>query len=118
MVSANDSLPTAAWQFVLHLRVSLDLVRARRMYFVLGCLGTANYWTTIPFLLVMAAFSVFGIVSPGRVTRGKVRAWQYRLLCGCLLVFSLVGVASAVREARERPNCEEVAAVPAPERGP
>lgn len=75
-----------------------------------ACLGTANYYTTIPFLLVLGAVGLLMLVRPGQFRRAGEQAegWSARLVPLVIVAFASWGIPSAVREARERPDCEPV----------
>lgn len=73
---------------------------------MIGCLGTANYYFTIPFLVVMFCVAMVQVWLPGWFPTGNLPRWRIRLLGLVGLVVAPVFIVLALEEAHERPNCE------------
>lgn len=77
--------------------------------FTLGCLGTANYFTTIPLFLLMAGLGISFVYSPDwparRMNQAKQPLWYIRSGGVLIVIVALVLSAMAVHEARSDPHC-------------
>ena len=73
---------------------------------ILSCLGRANYWVTVPFLLFVAALALVMVLRPARVRFNATSLVEIRMIGAAALLMAFWMLPQALREARERPNCE------------
>ena len=76
---------------------------------VMGCLGAANYWTTIPFFIAVGVIAVLQVWLPNWYPTLGAPRWKLRAFGLIAIVVVPFAVADAASEARDRPNCEPVA---------
>lgn len=82
---------------------------------LVGCLGTANYWTTLPFLLVIAALACLVLVSPHTARRLPGRDYSdgwTRVFGLAILTVAIVMGSLAIHEARTDPDCMAESSAP------
>lgn len=73
---------------------------------MIACLGSWNYWTTLPFMTVFAVVAALGVVFPQWLRFWPVPMWARRAIAAVLLVGVVaVAIPSALREARNNPDC-------------
>lgn len=75
---------------------------------VLGCLGSANYWLSLPLLAVVGSIGVLQIVAPSttrRWSRRQLPNAAVRLIGVATLVAAIAMASVAVHEARTDPDC-------------
>ena len=80
----------------------------------LACLGTQNYFFTIPLALIFGGFGVFAVLWPERARQKSNKGdlvtsnsplWWVRLVGMVVLALALAGIGAAYHEARTNPNC-------------
>ena len=72
---------------------------------MLGCLGTANYWLTLPLLAIVASAAVLALAMPDRMPFPRPGPrWIGQVIAVLVLVVVAVFAVNAIDEARTDPD--------------